>query len=74
MKSSEEIMNEIEDNYMELPCKYCLKLKLVALKCNEYTNGKVVVSATCENCGRNQKYNNQGVLSFKVSKRLKEII
>ena len=57
--------------YMELPCKYCLKFKLVAVKCNEYLNGKVVVSALCENCNKTQKYNNSGILSFKVQKEIK---
>ena len=48
----------MDNDYMEVPCKYCSSFRLIALKCNEYLNGRVVVSAMCEHCKKKQKISN----------------
>ncbi len=49
-----------EEDYMVESCKYCKEKTMIACESREYRNGRFVVSANCDNCGRNnQKFSNK---------------
>lgn len=48
----------MNEDYMEVPCKYCSSFKLIALGCREYSTGLVVVNAVCGHCNHSQKISN----------------